>query len=1319
MKTKTMKITGIMLTLVMLVTILGVFSLSASAAEESIPPCDHAGHTQTGCTACGATDESIHSYSNGFCTVCDAYEAPALNGDGYYEIDNAGKLYWFAYKVDNEYDTYGAINVILTKDITINEGTVTAESTGMRAWIPVGDWDHQYGGTFDGNGKTISGLYYNDDSTSSEYVALIACMAESGIVKNVTVTNSAFVGYRYTAAIVGYSYGTVTGCVNNAHISGSTYSAGIASVNRGTVELCGNTGTIHAWAVSGGIVARSMSNGSAQAAVVKNCWNTGSISSEDSTAGGIAGENSALVSTYAFAEVRDCWSIGSVSAPEAVGGVTGDNWRANVSNCYSVIAPVGTMEQGAYTDKADQKTLEQFASGEVAYKLGEAWGQTIGTDAYPVFATDTNKVYQHTNCDRVTYFYTNNDTETITEHQEGATAADCFDENGVCLTCGTQAVASLTTADATPVVTYYLTLEDAITAAQGADGSTITLLDDCMPTNLDWFQINSGIFTIDLNGKNIGSYNISTLIIYGGEITLEDSVGTGTIEHKVDLWGGHLTLKGGNYEKDVRLLDGELTVGGGNYTVITMFDGVLTLSGGTMDLLQIKDSKSTMADILLTGYHYYDANGSVVDISDLPPTLHGYDLANISVKKGADLSIDAVITVTHAFYTGIEQEPKVTVTVGGEELVQGTDFAVNYPNGYDFTNVGISQISIEGVGNYTGEANATYFIQKATLTAADITLNGLNATYDMNAHSASVKTLPVGLDEQYVTINYWKDGAPLADAPTDAGTHKVLVFVTDSPNYADAVLEYNLVIAPVPVTVEIAKIGAEFFYNGGSHTPQVLVTWNNGLPFYPEEFGGIVTYTDNYAVGTATATVSGNFTGSCTFEIQKGKPTITVSAPLDKVMPGYVMDITGATDAIDDFLYPTTFTVVDGEGYSVSGNTITIDEGVKIGSTITVKMVSTETKNFVAGEGSITLTVGVPMVDTPELEKDIAELEEAINDLKTEYGADVTELEAELASLKQQISDSNDEIDLIQTAITQLKEDVAEMESVFATKAELDKAIADLDAAMKQGDADLSDEIASLNTALTNAKAALEQADADNKAELVTKIETADATLDAAIKAVQKNLDDAKAELDKAIAEGDAELDGKIANLNAALESAKTALEATDAANKIELEGKIASAQTSLQAAIDQVQSNLDNAKAELDKAIADLDAAMKQGDADLSDEIANLNTALTNAKAALEQADTANKSELATKIDEAYASLDAAIKAVQKDIDDLKAALEAKDTELTSRDAELESKDAELENKDSELQTYIIIVSGISGVALCGSGALAVWFFIDKKRRI
>ena len=88
----------------------------------------------------------------------------------------------------------------------------------------------------------------------------------------------------------------------------------------------------------------------------------------------------------------------------------------------------------------------------------------------------------------------------------------------------------------------------------------------------------------------------------------------------------------------------------------------------------------------------------------------------------------------------------------------------------------------------------------------------------------------------------------------------------------------------------------------------------------------------------------------------------------------------------------------------------------------------------------------------------------------------------------------------------------------------------------------------------------------------------------------------------------------------------------------------------------------------------------------------------MDNAIAAYQAADAAQNTEQSNAMKEAVSSLDAAIKQVQKNLDDVK---------------------AELAAKDSQIERLAIIACAISGVALCGSGAFVVWFFIDRKKRI
>ena len=203
----------------------------------------------------------------------------------------------------------------------------------------------------------------------------------------------------------------------------------------------------------------------------------------------------------------------------------------------------------------------------------------------------------------------------------------------------------------------------------------------------------------------------------------------------------------------------------------------------------------------------------------------------------------------------------------------------------------------------------------------------------------------------------------------------------------------------------------------------------------------------------------------------------------------------------------------------------------------------------------------------------------------------------------------------------------------------------------------------------------------DDKEALNNEIDAAKAELQGKIDAVESAL------ASKADA---ATLNAAIADLQAAidaLEAVKDDYATADATLKAELETAIATAKSDLETLIGGVQSDLDTTKAKLDKAIAD-------GDTALDGKITKLNTALNNAVAALEKADSANKSELTTKIDEANAALQAAINALSNELN-------------------------ATNEKVAELETFIIIVCVIAGVAFCGCGTLAVFYIIDKRKKI
>lgn len=270
--------------------------------------------------ATDAFDTTKTIYTN---TPTDGYAyTPAFDtdGDGYREIDNASKLYWFA-----EYVNSGNVNTnaILTDDITVNEGTITKDSTDAIKWIPIGSNPNEYKGVFDGNGKTISGLYFNDSSKSN--VGLFSKLDSKGTIKNLVVTNSYF--------------------------NGQTSVGGIAGKVLGKIENCHSSVTVEAPFFAGGV--------------------TGTVDK---------------------GKIVNCISTGTVICDDYFGAITGLNSFGNVDNCYYLNTICnGGISGGDIAGQAEAKTAEQFASGEVAYLLGEAFGQKIGTDSYPVLGGD--KVY--------------------------------------------------------------------------------------------------------------------------------------------------------------------------------------------------------------------------------------------------------------------------------------------------------------------------------------------------------------------------------------------------------------------------------------------------------------------------------------------------------------------------------------------------------------------------------------------------------------------------------------------------------------------------------------------------------------------------------------------------------------------------------------------------------------------------------------------------------------------------------------------------------------------------------------------------------------
>lgn len=324
---------------------------------------------------------------------------------------------------------------VLTADIVLNDGTFDENGRYTRGesgawlsdWTPIGRYawtptaPQGYGGTFDGQGHTIKGVYVSAN-VGNAYVSagLFAELAGSAVVQNVTVT-----GHISVRGEGGGAVGGIAGAANGAAIrncrnlcdillskvDGSTSgvqinAGGIAGSSSGTIENCRNDGTLRTIAPNddigtmgrvGGIV------GMSDKGTIRGCVNTGTIS------GGISrgpegrhGMGGILGVSFDASLIQDCYNTGSIqeegrygSSVNVAGGIVGDMrdgfTTATIRNCYNVgeitgggsISNEGIVENCWYltggSGSGTAKAAAAFADGTVLQALIAGRGD----DAHP------------------------------------------------------------------------------------------------------------------------------------------------------------------------------------------------------------------------------------------------------------------------------------------------------------------------------------------------------------------------------------------------------------------------------------------------------------------------------------------------------------------------------------------------------------------------------------------------------------------------------------------------------------------------------------------------------------------------------------------------------------------------------------------------------------------------------------------------------------------------------------------------------------------------------------------------------------------------
>ena len=350
-----------------------------------------------------------HNYDkNGFCKNDDTHYQPATYNEESekYEISNAGQLYWFAEQVNSG---NASLNAVLTTDIVVNEtvlaadGSLGADPDTLRMWRSIGDdAENIFKGTFDGQGHTISGLYFSNDSNESDVMCASLFGLSAGIIQNVGLEDSYLNHYNISAGICASNNGQIVNCYNAGTILGYCAS-GICIINsdNGSIENCYNTGVIRGFGLVAGIC--NMNAGS-----MKDCYNNNDIivmtdstiideNDEKSYASGICNINGSS------GRIENCYHVGQVSGADVnnnicnlnAGQIENSYYDCNICNKDAITQ----NKSSAVAKNVEGKTTKQFASGEVTYLLNgdqsvRAFYQNLAKEKYPTLNQKSKVVMQ-------------------------------------------------------------------------------------------------------------------------------------------------------------------------------------------------------------------------------------------------------------------------------------------------------------------------------------------------------------------------------------------------------------------------------------------------------------------------------------------------------------------------------------------------------------------------------------------------------------------------------------------------------------------------------------------------------------------------------------------------------------------------------------------------------------------------------------------------------------------------------------------------------------------------------------------------------------
>lgn len=293
-------------------------------------------------------------------------------------------------------------------------------------------------------------------------------------------------------------------------------------------------------------------------------------------------------------------------------------------------------------------------------------------------------------------------------------------------------------------------------------------------------------------------------------------------------------------------------------------------------------------------------------------------------KPNPDYTGAKVNSPSDEVYDGKEHKWIPTVTdKADKKLEAGKDYTVEYST-KNFKDVGTIDVTITGIGNYSGTVKRSY---KVTPKEYTVTTDSATKIYSGTALTAGGKVEGIVSGE---TVEFTTTGSQ-TEVGTSKNTYELVWKSAKAANYTLAkesigklTVKAKSIVPDGPDTPDEKKTGitvsepSDSKYDGKEHKEVLTVTdTKTGKELVAGTDYSVTYSSDLVNAGTVTITIEGigNYTGSFTktYEITKRSVTLT-SATVSKVYDGSALTNTSITVSGDGF--------VEGEGasYEVTGS---------------------------------------------------------------------------------------------------------------------------------------------------------------------------------------------------------------------------------------------------------------------------------------------------------------------------------------------------------------------------------------------------------------